>query len=64
MSENVAITHLPECESDALYVRKRKMTSLLNRRKVICVKYLVIKNQKLFHFYKITVRINQLFGVL
>ena len=27
MSENVAITHLAECESDASYVRKRKMTS-------------------------------------
>ena len=27
MSENIAITHLAECESDALYVRKRKMTS-------------------------------------
>ena len=68
MSENIAITHLAECESDASYVRKRKMTSFTavspNRRKVVCVKYLVIKNQKLFHFYKITVRINQLFGVL
>ena len=68
MSENVAITHLAECESDASYVRKRKMTSFtavsLNRRKDVCVKYPVIKNQKLFHFYKITVRINQLFGVL
>ena len=27
MSENIAITHLAECESDASYVRKRKMTS-------------------------------------
>ena len=27
MSENVAITHLAECESDTSYVRKRKMTS-------------------------------------
>ena len=27
MSENIAITHLAECESDALYLRKRKMTS-------------------------------------
>ena len=27
MSENIAIAHLAECESDASYVRKRKMTS-------------------------------------
>ena len=27
MSENIAITHLAECESDASYLRKRKMTS-------------------------------------
>ena len=69
MSENIAITHLAECESDASYVRKCKMTSFTAvssepKKKVVCVKYLVIKNLKLFHFYKITVRINQLFGVL
>ena len=29
MSENVAITHLAECESDASYVRKPKMTSFV-----------------------------------
>ena len=27
MSENIAITHLAECESDASYLRKHKMTS-------------------------------------
>ena len=27
MSENIAIIHLAECESDASYLRKRKMTS-------------------------------------
>ena len=62
MSENVTITRLAECESDASYVGKRKMTLFAaipsEPKKGHCVKYLVIKNQKLFHFYKITVRIN------
>ena len=43
MSENIAITHLAECEADASYVRKRKMTSFTTVSSEPCAPYSIYR---------------------
>ena len=68
MSENIAITNLAECKSDASYLCKRKMTSFTSvssepKKSRLC-QIPSDKESEIVYFYKITVRTNQLFGVL